>query len=464
MAFSLSSGKFFRLGIKLISFYLISSLLVCVIVYQVFDLVNTGQHSPADNFKENVQKAVSTKDGRHIYEAAWGPSRGLQYSQKVAMEMPKTGDVSVAEQVPDNNFLEDSSDCDTNASGSHIFILAAMRTGSSFLGEIFAQRRDFFYLFEPGRYLADFIEAKNLSRQVLITQYLQIIEDTYRCDFSNSKVLTDGLSNETVLGKKRFAPALLHSKACFRPIKKFKRGRLQCEHPFPVSEITKVCKSKRNVGVKAIRIPDINLLLHLMKPSRTNLKVIHLVRDPRGMAVSRLRVHDRLPDGQLYNATHITTTVRYYVQRYCLSWATNIEIGNYIPWVSTNYKLVRYEDLAQDPLTHTQEIYSFVGLGSKIPFQVLRWIENNTGINEQVNQTNSNRPYSTSRNSRETYEAWRKSVQFDFIHVIQTIGDCKKLMDLAGYLEVPSETALRDPRRSFVTNIPDFTLKKYDFL
>lgn len=428
------------------------------------DLVSPGIQPDKATPMQEIQKRIVSKQGRDVYAEAWGQSRSLQYNAKTVLgiNIPYNG-VDISEAVPEADFMEDSSDCDNSGTGSRIFILAAMRTGSSFLGEIFAQRRDFFYLFEPGKYLANYIEANNLSREVLITRYLQLIEEVYRCDFSNAKVLTDGLSNETVLGKKRFAPALLRSKGCRRLSGKH---RLVCDHPFPVSEIANVCKTKPHVGIKAIRIPDLNLLLHLMRRSKTNLKVIHLVRDPRGMVVSRLRVHKdhRLPNGGLYNVSHITDTVRYYVQRYCLSWATNIEIGKYVPSVSTNYKLVRYEDLARDPVRNTRDIYSFVGLGSKIPNEVYRWIENNTGINQDVNQSDTSRPYSTSRNSRETYEAWRKSVKFDFIHFIQSIKDCRKLMTLAGYLVAPDEQALRDPSQSFVTNIPEFDLKKYEFL
>lgn len=471
MSLPMPSGKVMRFGIKLISFYVLSVLLIGIIIVQVMDLLSTGARPDKDTLQRDIQnRLLDSQNGRDIYAGAWGPSRGLQYHPKLAVGTDvqyKVTEVSIADHGPEVDFVETSSDCCNSAgTGSRIFILAAMRTGSSFLGEIFAQRRDFFYLFEPGKYLADHIESQNLSRRVLITRYLQLIEDVYRCDFSNSKVLTDGLSNETTLGKKRFAPALLRSNGCRRKGNELKRGKLVCDQPFPVSEITNACKSRPHVGIKAIRIPDLNLLLHLMRRSKTNLKVIHLVRDPRGMVVSRLRVHakDRLPEGMLYNVSHITETVRYYVQRYCLSWATNIEIGKYIPSVSSNYKLVRYEDLARDPVGHTHDIYSFVGLGSKIPSEVYRWIVNNTGMNQKLNQSGSSKPYSTSRNSRETFEAWRKSVRYDFIHFIQSIGDCRKLMNLAGYLHVPDEQALRDPARSFVTNIPKFNLTKYEIL
>ncbi len=51
---------------------------------------------------------------------------------------------------------------------------------------------------------------------------------------------------------------------------------------------TESCRERRHVAIKTVRIPELSDLKALIKDSRLNLKVIQLVRDPRGILYSRI--------------------------------------------------------------------------------------------------------------------------------------------------------------------------------
>ncbi|KAJ8044010.1 Carbohydrate sulfotransferase 1 [Holothuria leucospilota] len=191
--------------------------------------------------------------------------------------------------------------------GVNIFILAAMRTGSTFIGELFGQREDVFYLYEPGQALFFYFKARRLSGNFLVPSYLKLLHKIFKCDFSSSKILVDALSRRIEEGRiYKFAPALLTSN--------LSEGKeAPSSTSFLVSEITKICKRLPHKAVKSIRIHDINLMTHLMEQGNGNLKVIHLIRDPRGMVASRLLLDKRISKDQLFNATHLTETRAYLV-------------------------------------------------------------------------------------------------------------------------------------------------------
>ncbi|XP_077862974.1 carbohydrate sulfotransferase 5-like, partial [Saccoglossus kowalevskii] len=154
-----------------------------------------------------------------------------------------------------------------------------MRTGSTLTGSYFANHPDFFYIYEPGLMIA-WYKRLNVLRDSF--DYLEAIRPTlvdfmhafYHCDFTGRKYFYTSINNSLFL--RRFS------------------NITHLEVPMQEKTITQICKSKRHIVSKTIRLNNILLAAPVLKADE--IKVIHLVRDPRGMAYSR-RQFEHLPTG-----------------------------------------------------------------------------------------------------------------------------------------------------------------------
>ncbi|KAL0157409.1 hypothetical protein M9458_048655, partial [Cirrhinus mrigala] len=54
------------------------------------------------------------------------------------------------------------------------------------------------------------------------------------------------------------------------------------------------CLKYNTIVIKGVRVLDVNVLAPLMEDPSLDLKVYHLVRDPRAMANSRIKLRHRL--------------------------------------------------------------------------------------------------------------------------------------------------------------------------
>ena len=135
-------------------------------------------------------------------------------------------------------------------------------------------------------------------------------------------------------------------------------------------------KYKGRVASKLIRA-DLELLRPLIVDDNINLKIIHLVRDPRGSALSRIKYrlsekispivcsqfpkHGRLKPLNLFSVTPETRST---VRGMCKWIRKNAVVSpDLLPaWLQRRYYLVRYEDFADTPLKVTQDLYRFVGI------------------------------------------------------------------------------------------------------
>lgn len=66
---------------------------------------------------------------------------------------------------------------------TRVLILANMRTGSSFVGELFGENKDVFYLFEPGLSLQRTVDNFKFGQQILVDSYLYMLRKLFLCDF-----------------------------------------------------------------------------------------------------------------------------------------------------------------------------------------------------------------------------------------------------------------------------------------
>ncbi|XP_006825332.1 carbohydrate sulfotransferase 1-like [Saccoglossus kowalevskii] len=339
----------------------------------------------------------------------------------------------------------------------NVLLMASMRTGSSFLGEMFRQHPDYLYIFEPPRGL----RLKDYD-PMLTVNGVQMLTDIYNCDFTSpfSKPLLDNLFNPVVsLARRNVVPAWVNEKYCSGWNDQFKIYT-KCS-PMSPSMASESCRSFKGVVAKVIRIYDIYPWFHLMMNSTVNLKVVNLIRDPRGVIASVIPVHIKQYASQInkqdidiqLEEKHFDDALSRRLSLYCSTMLRNVLVSKHAKWLpEENYMAIRYEDMAENPTKAANTIFNF--LGTDVHDNVKRWIKENTNYTD-----GSNSPYyawETKRNSKEVSQKWRQKMTYGLAKKIEDTGDCSHLLETVGYRKVENPKQLKDPAVSFVLSKPSW--------
>lgn len=155
-----------------------------------------------------------------------------------------------------------------------------------------------------------------------------------------------------------------------------------------------------------------------------NLKVIHLVRDPRGTMNSRQQREIAAWCGK-YKACSSSQTfcnlVNEDLKHAC-------ELQKRYP---DRYRLVRYEDLALDPPQTTERLFKFLDIGP-VPGEVAQFLETHTQGTSHLNTNNFLQPpYRTVRNSTQAALEWCKKMKLKDIQRVQR--SCHDVLRKLGY-------------------------------
>jgi hypothetical protein len=116
-----------------------------------------------------------------------------------------------------------------------------------------------------------------------------------------------------------------------------------------LSELTTSCKTAKLRAAKEVWT-DMRLVLALLRRG-TGFKVVHLIRDPRGMLVSR----ERYDKGIIFNKHYVSDTCT----RLSRDLVTYKQLAAEFPRDSIQ---IRYEDLVQWPEKVATQVYTMVGL------------------------------------------------------------------------------------------------------
>lgn len=308
----------------------------------------------------------------------------------------------------------------------HVVIVTQMRSGSTFVGELFNKNENFSYFFEPLYEFRDQIygggsNVKNIAQMAF--------KHIFQCYFKGMPEDWWLRSSRRSIWNCLHSESLQNSTLCmFFP--KMSKYRPSMEVHDRISVLEATCKSRKHIAVKTIRLVDIAHLAELNVNPAYNFKIIHLVRDPRAVYLSRMKV-----SGSGGNTTYACARLQNNL-RYWLSDDTS-------PWLRQRYILLRYEDLAKDPFLIANQLYTFLGL--QMPASVEHWLRNNTARDEGG-------MWSTTRNSRQTANTWRNELG---IHDVISIQEqCTTPMAYLGYRLVTSQQELQNLNSSLVDLLP----------
>ncbi|XP_033759406.1 carbohydrate sulfotransferase 1-like [Pecten maximus] len=319
--------------------------------------------------------------------------------------------------------------------GSQVLLMTYLRSGSSFLGAIVQQVPRALYSFEPMK--------SYLTRQTYIST------ERGTCLFSNDRCTPtpkDDYSGIMENFKNFYECELRILDPFLRRRISGRKCHLEDDQEKCISEMIPYCKSGTRIA-KTIRL-SMDVVDVLMEKF-PNLKVIHLLRDPRGMIVSRMKTIPALGIRKM----DMSLAARAVCDRY----NRDIRIGQSLDVKYPNrIKTVLYEQIVEKPLETSLRIFQFLGLHPNKNFNT--WMnEHIAGVQKVANPPDThNHAYSTYRaNSSATANAWRSRLIFE--NVVKIDKECSQLYDYTGYVSVKSSTQLTNfniPLRKKNANFP----------
>jgi len=306
------------------------------------------------------------------------------------------------------------------SSTRHILIATTWRSGSTFLGDLLNHYPGTFYYFEPLHYYAHAQE----SNQNLPLDETEFLESLYKCNFDKKN---SGFLNHVAKDANRF---LLknHNFRLWNSCKDILPNELMCLHPTYLNAVCPLFPIKLIKTVR-LRVAKVETLL---KDKSLNLKVILLVRDPRGVYNSR-------SSGAVSQWCKKDVCADPYTG--CSDLSDDLQSALILEsQFPGSIKLIRYEDLSLNPEETTQEMLKFLDLEWSPAMD--NYISTHTSRdktkyvkNKKTNKVmKTNNIYGTTKNSTATAFAWVEKMPYSKIKYIEDA--CAEPMEELGYKTV----------------------------
>ncbi|XP_007938603.1 carbohydrate sulfotransferase 4 [Orycteropus afer afer] len=334
----------------------------------------------------------------------------------------------------------------------HVLILSSWRSGSSFVGQVFGQHPDVFYLMEPAWHVwMSFTQSTALRLHMAVRD---LVRSVFHCDMSVfDAYMQPGPRRQSSLFQWETSRALCSPPAC----NIFPRGKIipqaHCKvlcNRQPFEMVEKACRSYRHVVLKEVRFFNLESLYPLLRDPSLNLYIVHLVRDPRAVFSSRehttleLMTDSRIVLGDKWHQLKKEDLPYHVMQTICKSQREIFEAVQLLPKaLQQRYLLVRYEDLVRAPEAQTSRMYDFVGL-KFLPW-LQTWVQNVT----QGKGLGTHAFHTDSRNALNVSQAWRWTLPFEKVTRLQKM--CSDTMHLLGYRQVTSEQQQRNLSVDFLS-------------
>ena len=334
--------------------------------------------------KENLddQKPITSRIQPEFLDSTVAPQHDLTLNSDHVFK--------VGEKIPAKNSRQ-------------VLIATTWRSGSSFFGDLINHYPGAFYSFEPLHFNSYTPDA---------AQPLNLLKALFTCKFQGpnmAKYLKHAAKHQFLFlnHNHRVAKVCSHvlpaKSACFLP------SLYQRACPlFPINVIKTV----------RLRVEETKKLLE--DSDLPNLKVIVLVRDPRGVMNSRAAM-DWCAKEQCADPKTVCEHLRRDVEA---AYALHKEFPDRV-------RLVRYEDLSVLPFEVADEVLKFLGLPHEMRLDA--YLETHTQAKRSKNKQGKPRvnPYGTFRESKHTAFAWKSKMKFDYVQEIQNV--CQEPMKTLGY-------------------------------
>lgn len=249
-----------------------------------------------------------------------------------------------------------------NPTKTLVILLAAFRSGSTFLGQIFDLNARVQYLFEPFHdtviselYSNGGIVGARSDHSISDLHVLYIQQMLANCSVFRTNVVGErfefcGTDEENLF---RF-----NTTKCPLRVK----GALQI---MPHQEI---CRYRNVTAIKLIRFTDLRHLLKLQNLSQSRVKIIHLTRHPFAMMTSRRSGLDYFMWNRRTRVEFSRNNIS--VQRvktaweafnFCFKTLRNMDFVRKNAWLRNRYLRVTHVEMSEAPLATANLVYNFIG-------------------------------------------------------------------------------------------------------
>lgn len=298
------------------------------------------------------------------------------------------------------------------------------RSGTTFLTRLFSEDPNIFSVYEPLWVTRSWLQTE--SGRNPIKDVTNVVSALVSCHFLNNPVGLKFLASTS----KKWAPGLFKNPFLSPPICNKSNGdTLSCPDPATIPKVVEEGCSrhfKHSVTkVAIVRVPErklSNIFPQIIDDNPdTEIKLLHVVRDPRGTLNSRIKlgwIND-------YEAP------RFFLQARgtCEGVTQNVKYAASLEGsLKQHYKMVRYKDVALSPVKTAQEIYKFAGF--EMPESLIPWIVQATNPSKELLEEESKNQFSSVRNATANVEKWRKEAPIERTSIIER--ECSELFDLLG--------------------------------
>lgn len=296
-----------------------------------------------------------------------------------------------------------------------LLLYTRQRSGSSFVGGLFSHNPLIYYTFEPMNFVRSSKIITDISNPDVVSKRLHEIS---QCNFRDT------------LKRSNKKPYWRIVSFC----SKFKANMTMqgpCKRS-AVSDWENACKSFKYSVSKDIVINSLSALKYFMLEGN---KLLHLVRDPRAIVNSRVRITGSKSITSLAYSREIMK-----ISKHCQETSADLDLMTNM--LKTNrairYRLFRYEDIALDPRGMVRDIYDF----SQFPLHehVDTWINKSTQAPETNPETK--KTYGIQRNSTKPVYSWTEVLPKDVIVKVQQ--HCRNMMKILGYKILPNGIINKD--------------------
>ena len=405
--------KHFRFSLQLLFVVVIACavFLVADLLYKLHG--NHQQTTLADSFKSLRTSFLSNSRNK--------PTKSDPPSDKndfIDIDVPST-----TETHRDNFPATPTTSSDPSDRRRSLLIYGADRSGTTFISRMFSEDPQVFTIYEPLWVTKRWRKAKPETNWS--NSELEVVNGILSCNFPDFPMATQFLGHTS----KNWAVAPF--KNPFQTpnfCNVSDTGQLSCPNFLQMPKFAQercLTMYKHSVTkVAQVRVPDKKLSsivpqVFLDNPD-TDVKVIQLLRDPRGNMNSRIQLG--------WMPKHTSPAFARQVRYPCEETAENVKYGRSLPEkYQDRYMEVYYRDIAKHPVRTAMRIYSFAGF--EISEDLIKWIVYNTSPSEEALARESGKYYSSVRNSTANAEKWR-SAPAEQNRIIER--ECKELMQLLG--------------------------------
>jgi len=305
-------------------------------------------------------------------------------------------------------------------------VATTWRSGSTFLGDIMQAHPATYYHYEPLLHY-DIVQARSGA---LAEDAVSTLRSLMQCNYTGlGRYLQYGRTHQWLFQHNK--PLWPHCVADGESASKYRNS--YCWDP---AFLNTFCPLFPFQSIKTVRL-RLNLTRALVADPGLNLRVLLLVRDPRGTIQSRKHRTWCPGNPDCEDPARLC-------QDLVDDHASYKRLLREFPG---KYKVFRYEDFSMDPQNNTGEVFNFFGFS--VEPSVVEFLDSHT-------KTNIGGVSSTFRDSKTAPFAWREKLTLAEVETIQR--KCKKAMRLWGYREVWHH---QDQLRSFqpVINLGNFNLQ-----